>query len=351
MEFITLTQDDPRFAAHLDGTFSRTKRALPIETYHPQTPKERVTFRILPLEQVDRPFWWKIYFLSCRPELLPLTLGPAVAAWLAHLGRLEDWRPWPSWLALMGLFFLHTSIFLFNDVQDHLHGYDRLNRRRGSQVIQKGWVRAVDMKRWAWLNGALALALAVPAFWATPWQLLGICSLALLALVLVMRGVAVRWGLADLALILLFGPLLTAGIVLASFTEVGWADVLLGGAFGLITAWTLQVRQFENLFRSRPEGFRTFIGHLAFDRAKQVVVIEGVLLLSIQALFAYWLEVAQLAIWLVPFAVVPSVILVSRMARAASPLSSRLVGSEWWALGSQLAWTLWWMVAVSVSWV
>src|SRR5437899_8919725 len=59
--------------------------------------------------------------------------------------------------ALLGVFFLHTAAFLLNDVQDHLRGLDRLNRRRCSQVIQKGWVSPLEMKRWAWVNLALAV--------------------------------------------------------------------------------------------------------------------------------------------------------------------------------------------------
>jgi len=351
LEFVTVTKEDPAFDSYLKGTFSRDHRALPIETYHPQTAKERVTFRILPLSQVAKPSWWKIYFWSSRPELLALTMGPALAAWLGHRDGIQDWARWPSWLALVGLFFLHTSVFLFNDVQDHLRGADRLNRRRGSQVIQKGWVRAVDMQWWAWFNGALAVAFGVPAFFNAPLGLLAVCGLALPALWVVVRGIGVQWGLADFALALLFGPLLTTGIGLASFAEVQLSDFLLGAVLGLLTVWTLQMRQLENLFRSRPEGFRTILGHLDFDRAKLFLFAGGLAILVAQFVVAWRLSVPMPWLFVLPLVGAPMALLMLRVHRAASPLSSSLIGCEWWALGSQLLWTLWWIVALGVQWL
>lgn len=351
MEYITVTKDDPAFNTYLDGTFSLTERALPIETYHAQTSRERVTFRIVSIAKLDTPKWWKIYFWSCRPELLVLTLGPAVAAWLSHKDRVQDWTPWPSWFAMLGLFFLHTAAFLFNDVQDHRRGSDRLNRRRGSQVIQKGWVRAVDMQRWAWVNGLLSVLFGVPAFLHAPLELSVICGLAFVALVVVVKNWWADWGVTDLALALLFGPLLTTGISLASYSEWTTADLWLGVALGLMTAWTLQIRQFEKLFRSRPEGFRTFLGHLDFDHAKRAAVVEGIALIIIQPWVAFQLGL-PMSFWvLLPLVSAPSILLIGRIGRAASPLSSSLLKCESWALAAQWMWMGWWILALGSQWL
>ncbi len=161
-EFITLTKNDPEFESYLLGTFSRSHRALPVETYHAATARERVTFRVLPIEEVKAPAWWKVYFLSSRPELFGLTLGPAMAAWLMHADDFSEWTRWPSWFAMIGLYFMHTAVFLLNDVQDHLRGFDRLNHKRGSQVIQRGWVTARAMNRWAGVNAGLAVIFGIP---------------------------------------------------------------------------------------------------------------------------------------------------------------------------------------------
>lgn len=351
MEFITLTKDDPEFESYLLGTFSRTHRALPVETYNATTARERVTFRVVPVEKVAAPAWWKSYFWSARPELFGLTLGPAVAAWLNHSHSLNAWTKLPSWFALLGLFFLHTAVFLINDVQDHVRGFDRLNRKRGSRVIQKGWARAADMKKWAWVNFSLAILFGLPAFLNAPLELAAVCAVAFVALTIVVRNLATRWGAADLALLLLFGPLLTTGIALASFGEANTQDLVLGLALGALTVWVFQVRQFEDLFRARIETFRTFLGFRGFDRAKQLVIVEGLLLLVLQPAAALALRLPLVFFAVAPLVSIPLVLTIQRFLRAASPLSSSLVGSSRWALAAHLAWTAWWVLALGVSWL
>ena len=351
MEYITLSKNDPEFDSYLRGTFSATHRALPVETYHPETARERVTFRVVPLQNVQTPAWWKIYFWSSRPELLPLTLGPAVAAWLNGHARLQEWALWPSWFALAGIFFLHMSVFLFNDVQDHVRGFDRLNRRRGSQVIQNGWVAAIEMQRWAIVNLLLAVLFGVPAYLNAPVELTAVCALTTLSLVILAGNRLARWGASDLALGLVFGPLLTSGVALASFGQSNSADIILGLAFGGLSVWVLQMRQLENLFRSKPEGFRTALGYWDFDWTRVLGVTEGGALLIAQPLAAYALGVSLKMMILLPLACVPTVLLMNRLWKASSPLASTLVRSDRWALGAHMSWTAWWILALGAQWL
>ncbi len=351
MEFITLTKNDPDFQSYLLGTFAADARALPVETYHAETARERVTFRVVPVENLEIPAWWKSYLLSTRPELWALTLGPSIAAWLTHFDTYGDWARWPSWLALVGIFFLHTAVFLMNDVQDHIRGFDRLNRRRGSRLIQKGWVRAVDMKRWAWANVGLAVLFGLPAFLNAPVKLFGLCLIAAGSLTIVVQSLGARRGWCDLALLLLFGPLLTMGIALASFGETDPRDLVLGLAFGALTLWVFQTRHFENQFRAKPEQARSFLGYLSFDQVRKFCALEGAVLLVIQPLVAIWLGVPLVFLALAPLVSVPLILTVHRFLRSASPLSSSLVNSSRWALGSHFAWTLWWILALGAQWL
>nr|HMN68861.1 prenyltransferase [Bdellovibrionales bacterium] len=297
------------------------------------------------------PSWGWVYLRSTRPELLPLTLGPAFAAWLSHPVHRGFWPELPSWFALVGIFFLHTAVFLFNDVQDHVHGWDRQNRQRGSQVIQKGWVPAIEMKRWAWVNFTLALIFGTVAAIQSPLRILGVCGLAALALAIVVREFGTRYALVDLALLLLFGPLLTVGVALASSGEAHLFDVLLGFAFGALTVWVFQVRQFENLFRASPESAKTFLGYQNFDRARWICLAEGAVLLVLQPLVALALRLPLIFFVLAPLVSIPLILTLQRILRAASPLSSTLIHSSRWALASHLSWTLWWILALGVMWL
>ena len=350
-EFITLTRNDPEFSSHLLGTFSKTRRALPVETYNADTSRERVTFQIVNVDEIASPSWARVYLKSCRPELALLALGPALCAWLAHDGPMEPWTRWPSWLALLGIFFLQTSTFLFTDVQDHLRGADRLNRRRGSQVIQRGWVTASAMRRWAWFNLSLAVLFGIPAFLLSPGPLLLICGLAGLALLVLLRGWGTRWGFCDLAILLLFGPLLTIGVAQASFGQWSAKDLLLGLAFGATTLWVFQLRQFENLFRANPEGFRTGIGYWNFDTARWFCIAEGFALLCLHPLVAVAFGVPLGLLTVLPLVSAPLIVLLHKLYRAASPLSSSLVGASRWAVAAQALWALWWFAVLGEPWL
>jgi len=157
--------------------------------------------------------------------------------------------------------------------------------------------------------------------------------------------------LSDVALAALFGPLLTSGIALASFGVCSRTDLLLGLAFGTLTLWTFQTRQFEHLFRSKPEGFHTFIAYRNFDRARRIVWLESVLLLLLQPTLALAAHMPMKMIILLPAISVPMILFTSRVWRAASPLSSNLVRSQRWALIAHFAWTSWWIVALVVQWL
>jgi 1,4-dihydroxy-2-naphthoate octaprenyltransferase len=348
MEYVTLTREDPDFQTHLLGTFSKNRRALPVETYSPDTVRERVTFQLMDVGKLDIPPWWNIYFRSCRPELLVLTLGPAIAAWLSHRESFSRWMVQSSWSAVMGLIFLHTAMFLFNDVQDHLRGRDRINRRRGSRVIQKGWVPAYVMRRWAWVNFGLAAVFAFPAFLNAPWAVTSIGLAAGLSLLVFQKNLATRLGLCDLSLLLLFGPLLTMGVASASFGRTGWTDVILGLVFGASTLWTFQVRQFGDLVRAKPEDFHTFLAFFEFDRARSIAVAEGLLLLGAHFLAGLALRLPSLAMALIPIAGLPLLITLYRLRKAASPLSSDMIGLPRSAVLSYMTMTVWWLISLGV---
>jgi 1,4-dihydroxy-2-naphthoate octaprenyltransferase len=304
----------------------------------------------MPLEQIAVPSRARIYLTAIRPELLALTVGPALATWLNHPTAAPAWTRGPAWAAMLGVFFLHAAAFLMNDVQDHVGGADRLNRGRGSRVIQNGWTTAAAMKFWARVNFGAAVLCGVPACLAAPLEISLTCLAALGALAVLTLNFGTRRGAGDLALVALFGPLLTLGVAYASFGAADLTDVALGLAFGCTAAWVLQLRQFENLFRATPESFRTFLGHLNFDGARVSVVAEGILLLALLPAAGVVVRVPLLSLLILPLFGLPVIRRVHGIFRATSPLSSSLQHSARAGLIAHVSFTAWWLLSLGTLW-
>lgn len=347
--FVTLTPDDPDFRQYLLGNFSNELRALPVESFRQHSSRERVTFRLVPIQEIQKPTWWKIYFKACRPELLGLTLGPFfVTLLLLHKGMgLSFENPFALIAAAFGLFFLHVSAFLLNDFRDHMRGVDFANRKRGSQVIQKGWASAREVRMWAFVNAGLALICGLPALIVTP-KLFLVCSVAaicVLGLSWISSRLA-RFGLSDIMVFVGLGPLLTSAAALAAIGRVPSQVLLLGTAFGASAVLTLQIRQLENLFRAGRDSFRTFIGAFDFDRARMLVISQIIFVSALQIAMAVEVFHRWVAVFGFILALLPLYFVYSHVAKAASPLSSDLLKVGRRAIWAQTALLVWWGAAL-----
>lgn len=347
--FVTLTPDDSDFRRYLLGGFSKTVRALPVESFRQHSSRERVTFRLVPIEEIRKPAWWKIYFKACRPELLGLTLGPFFLTLLLLQKGLGLAFAHPSALiaAAFGLFFLHVSTFLFNDFRDHMRGVDFANRKRGSQVIQKGWASAREVRVWAFMNAGLALLCGIPALILTPSLLLvvSVAAICVLGLSWVSPRLA-RFGISDIMVFVGLGPLLTSAASLVATGQVPPPVLLLGTAFGALAVLTLQIRQLENLFRAGRDSFRTFIGAFDFDRARLLVTSQIFFVSVLQIAMAFEVFHRWVAVFGFLLALLPLYFVYSHVNQAASPLSSDLLRIGRRAIWAQTALLIWWGAAL-----
>jgi 1,4-dihydroxy-2-naphthoate polyprenyltransferase len=348
--YVTITHDDPDFKSYLLGSFSKELRALPLESFSQHSQRERVTFQLVPVHEIRKPAWWKIYFKACRPELLGLTLAPFLLTILWQWKQADTSIAFPISFsgALLGLFFLHVAAFLFNDFRDHMQGVDLANRRRGSQVIQKGWASAREVRGWAIVNMCLALLCGGTALYWHPtplsWIVLA-AAVAVLALSWMPSWLAKR-GLSDLLVFAGLGPLLTIAAAITADGIVQPQVILLGTAFGSLAVLTLQVRQMENLFRAGQDSFRTFIGGLDFDRAKLIVLAQMLFVAAIQVAMAARIFHRAVAVVGFVFAFIPLAILFWQIRRAASPVSSDLIHLGRRAILAQTALLAWWGAAI-----
>lgn len=342
----TLLKNDPQYKSYLLGSFSNEQVALPMESFGVGSERERTTFLILPDSKLTRPAWIQVYLKAIRPELLGLTLGHSFLAILSlralmlkHNLSTAGFFP-EGWLAmllcLLGALFVHASACLFNDYQDHLNGTDRRSTTHGSRVIQKGWSRAYEVRRWAFVNGCLAFAVGAYLLYGN-WALLLALSLISGMAILFYSGMTPFWnklGAGDFWITLLFGPLIFlsvwASIMSAEHLLQFSQDLLLDGlllslCLGLLASWTLQIRQFQDIFKREKGSFRTLISRMSFDRAKTVLRFEGALFFLLQPL-VFWLiwRESVSAVFLLSGASF-SILSLWSLNRIASPLSSQML--------------------------
>lgn len=349
--FITLTNKDDEFDKYLWGTFSQTQRAIPVETFGAMGERERITFQIIPIEMIEIPPWWRVYSKACRPGMLGFTLGPAVVVWLSHAHLLTHWSKWTSWTALLGIFFLHAGAFMLNDVQDHIQGSDRTNRRRGSRLIQMGWVSAFWMRRWAVLNLAIAGILGGLASIVDPFSVFGLAAIAAICVLVLTYRFGARFGLCDLSVLLLFGPLVSVGVSLTSYSLYSVYDVILGTCLGLTTLFSLQIRQVASLFRSRKEAFRTYLGYLNYESARRLLILTGVLCLIANPIVALIFRMPLVFLLVQPLFAWPLAHCVSRIHTARSPLSSEWLKLSQTGVRAQLGLLSWWILVLGLMWL
>lgn len=328
-EFVTLSRSQPEFQTYLLGEFSSEMRALPVRSFNINSQNEKVTFHLVHLDKISRPTQIHILARVFRFDLLTLTMMPAlvVAVYLwPHVERL-DLLP----LALFSLFFLHGAVFCRNDFVDHMRGVDRLNEKAGSQVIQKGWLKAVTVKKLYVVFLAVALSLALPVFATKP-------ELSLLAVVVAFLGVLghshLRWGfghwlMGDLAAFLCLGPLLVLGMSWALVGAISPEVLGLGVYFGLLAFLYIQARHVMSMVIDDEAGLVTMPVRWGFDRAKWVM--SALLATLALALFGFsWLSwlgsfwIVTIKTALILWLAIRAIMLAKKIKSISSPLSSAL---------------------------
>lgn len=336
----TISRRDPDFFSYLDGSFSRTERALPFRTLNPSSLSETVTFEVVPLAEIASPGFLVCLWRLMRPSTLVLGLGPMVVTalfCLVHAG-FGAVNAIITVFSFVGVLFFQSAMNLFNDYFDHMGGQDRIKQKGGSRVIQNGWVRARDVKSAAWVFLALA------AFCALPAIVMHFSPLAVVAGLLVVAGLEFAFyrlglkyrGFSEIMAFALTGPLLTCGFAWAITGATSIATAALGCVFGAISLMYFHLVNFENIMSDDLAGVRTWATRAGFDASKQFFGFTSALVLMFGLLFVVVFErdarllpvLAAQLVYLFP--------LLKRVRAIQSPLSSELTGIRAEAL--KLSW-------------
>lgn len=312
-EFVTVNRTHPDFAKYLTGEFSTELCALPVRSLNVNSDDEKVTFQVLHQNEISRPPMTKILSQVLRVDLLTLTLTPAICVAYSYWSEASRSL---TWLALVSLAFLHGAVFCRNDFIDHMQGVDLLNEKGGSQVIQRGWMRAVSVKKLYWSFMAAAILFAIPVLIARP-ELLLLCGLVALLGVFGyshLRWAKGNWLLGDLSVWLCLGPLICLGMNWVINAEWSNAAFWIGAYFGTLALAYVEIRHTISMVIDDAAELNTMPTQLGFDHAKTSIVI-------------LFLAAGLIAVWaggIMPALVGLNFWLALKTFHLASPLSSNL---------------------------
>lgn len=308
-EFVTLSKNSPDFEAYLLGTFAKDKRALPVQSLNVNSAAETVTFKIVPLSEIAVPTFIVRVLQTIKVRSFLFILVPLFLMLTKNMADQTLRDPISALIATFGLVCAFISVNLRNDYTDHVRGVDRILERSGSRAIQKGWTTAAHIKSLSTVFLCLSLVIATPVVLAYP-DITYVIAVALLIGLWAQfqKRVSFKYQIGgEIALFLMFGPLLTVGYQLAMGAHFDVESVWLGVVWGWAVLFVVHLRNFINIMPSSQAGFRNTVNWLGFDRSRRLLAIWWAIFLIINlfyhAVYAgnYWGIYVSVALCLLSF--------------------------------------------------
>lgn len=218
------------------------------------------------------------WLVATRAAVLIMTLVSAVIAGLlaARVDRFDGvlWT-----LVATGLVFAHATNNLVNDVTDHMKGVDDgdyFRAQYGAQPLAHGLMTVAEMLRMIAVTGAIALACGAALVF-----LRGGATLVLLAsgvlFVLFYTWPLKHLGLGELAVVVVWGPLMVGGGFYVITGALQWSVIAASLPFSLGATTVIFGKHIDKLAPDRAKGIRTLPVVLG-ERTSRAAVIAMVAL-------------------------------------------------------------------------
>jgi len=241
--------------------------------------------------------WLVRWLISARASVLVMTFSvAALGGLLAQFSAVQfDGLAWLG--CLIGLLLAHAANNQLNDLTDSARGIDEGNyfrTRYGAHVLEDGLLSRKALWRYIGITGGLALLIGL-------WLVARVGGAVMAPLVL--GGLFLvfytwplkHWGLGELAVLLVWGPLMTGGAYLVSTGNWSWKVAVVGTVFALGPTTVI---------------FGKHIDKLPFDQAKGVATLPvrlgahaSLLAVRIMTILQYVATVALVIIGSLPWPV------------------------------------------------
>ena len=201
------------------------------------------------------------WLIATRSAVTTVTLYSAViAGLLAWRDGVFHWLPWI--ITALGLFIAHGTNNLLNDYTDYSRGVDKDNYFRtqyGVHPLVQGFWTKPQQIQWFIVSGVIATLAGIYAVLYTQFNPTVMGLFVLGALILLFYTWPLKyWALGELAIFLIWGPIMIAGVYLVLSGEWNWLVALAGIPFGLSVASINVSKHIDKSEDDRKKGVGTF---------------------------------------------------------------------------------------------
>jgi 1,4-dihydroxy-2-naphthoate octaprenyltransferase len=207
------------------------------------------------------------WLIATRSAVTTVTIYSCIIAGL--LAWRDGYFSWLPWIVLtLGLFIAHGTNNLLNDYTDFSRGVDKDNYFRTQYgvhpLVQGFWTKSQQIQ-WFLVSGVIAFLSGIFALYYTGFNASVIGLFVFGALMLLFYTWPLKyWALGELAIFLIWGPIMIAGVyfVLAlgkggDFSNI-WYVALAGIPFGLSVASINVGKHIDKMIPDKQKGVGTF---------------------------------------------------------------------------------------------
>jgi len=201
------------------------------------------------------------WLIATRSAVTTVTIYSSIIAGLLAW-RDDKFTFWPWVIVTLGLFIAHGTNNLLNDYTDFSRGVDKDNYFRtqyGVHPLVQGFWSKSQQIQWFIVSGIIAFMSGVYALWYTKMDPTVISLFAFGCLVLLFYTWPMKyWALGELAIFVIWGPIMIAGVYLVLSGQWNWMVALAGIPFGLSVASINVAKHTDKLNDDKKKGVGTF---------------------------------------------------------------------------------------------
>jgi 1,4-dihydroxy-2-naphthoate polyprenyltransferase len=198
------------------------------------------------------------WLVSTRAAVLIMTfISAGIGGLLAARDGLFNWGYWL--LVVVGLVFAHALNNLLNDLTDYERGVDKDNYYRtqyGPQALQQGLMTKKQLLTYAAVTGVIALGAGIPLVLLRGW--LGLALLLAGAFFVLFYTWPLKYiGMGEIAVLIVWGPLMIGGTYFIITGVWDWRVVLAGLPYALGVTTVIYGKHIDKLDADRAKQIHT----------------------------------------------------------------------------------------------